>query len=355
MSSSLAPNYGKQGLPPGTPRYTGAHQGPTQIDALDLTPDSCAQDLDITAERAIELARANTLTWIDVHGLSDEAAIVGLGNQLGLHPLALEDILQVGTQPKVELFDGWLLVVLKLVHLHERDGRDEVEVEHLCLALGHGVLITFQERPGDPFGGVRRFLIDGLGTLRRQGAPRLLHALVDAVVDDAYTAIEHLGRDVEALEAALLEDPPANALQLIQEQRTSTLQLRRTVRPMREVTHVLRRIETPLLPERLSAYWTDVGDHIDQLLDSLELYREMIMGMVGLHHTNVSNQLNDTMKVLTVISVIFMPLAFIAGLYGMNFPYMPEFTVWWSYFVALGAMSVITVVMIVWFKWRGWF
>ncbi|MFK7928152.1 MAG: magnesium and cobalt transport protein CorA, partial [Myxococcota bacterium] len=231
----------------------------------------------------------------------------------------------------------------------------EVSTEHMSIALGHGVLVTFQDRPGDPFGGVRRLLVDGVGTIRKRGAPRLLHALVDAVVDDAYTAIEALGQDVEALESALLDEPPDDALEQIHDLRSSTLRVRRTIRPLREVTHGLNRVETPLLADPLDAYWRDVTDHIDQLLENLELYREMIMGMVTLHHNHKSDQLNDTMRVLTIISVIFMPLAFIAGLYGMNFSYMPETDVWWGYFAVLGSMVAIAGGMVALFKWRGWF
>jgi len=358
MPQQIAQRYGKQGLPPGTAQYTGTHRGPTRIRALDLTDGGCQVYDELDTSKAIELARSSSLTWLDIVGLSDEQTLVELGRALGLHPLVLEDVMQVGTRPKAELHEGHLLVVLKLLHLHDVDDDLTLEVEHISLVLAPGVLITFQEVEADPFGGLRRQLIDGVGALRGSlrpaRAPRLLHAVVDAVVDDAYDAIEALGREVEELEASLLEDPPDDALERIQEQRRSALLIRRVLRPMRETVFNIKRMETDLLPDRVDAYWTDVIDHVDQLLESLELYREMVMGMVDLHHTAVSNKLNDTMRVLTVISVFFLPLSFLAGLYGMNFSYMPELQVWWGYFALLGVMLTTAVGMLGWFRWRGW-
>lgn len=356
MPTRLSPNYRKQGLPPGTPRYTGTHQRKTTLRAHDIHDRSCTVHNELTVEQALELAGHASLTWIDVDGLSDDQRIVELCRGLKVHPLAIEDILQVGTRPKAELHDGHLLVVLKMIHLDANaDGDLELEVEHIGVVLAEGVIVTFQERQDDPFDGLRRQLVEGVGPLRDSNAPRMLHALVDAVVDDAFDALEVLGQEVEALEASLLEDPPEDALEQIQDQRRHVLLIRRALRPLRETTFAIRRIETDLLPDRLDNYWTDVVDHLDQLLESLELYREMVMGMVGLHHTSTSNKLNDTMRVLTVISVLFLPLSFLAGLYGMNFSYMPELQVWWGYFALLGVMVVVAGGMAIWFKVRGWF
>ena len=358
MPQQFSQAYGKAGLPPGTARYTGSHAVPTTIRALDLSDGGCTLHEGLDVDGAIALAMADSLTWIDVVGLADERVVVGLGRALGLHPLALEDVLQVGTRPKAELHDGHMLIVLKLLHLLDIEDDLVLDVEHISVALVPGAIITFQEVEADPFGGLRRQLLEGVGALRgalkQNRAPRLLHAVGDAVVDDAYEAIEALGREVEELEASLLEDPPEDALERIQEQRRSALLIRRVLRPMRETIFSVRRMETDLLPDRMDAYWTDVVDHLDQLLESLELYREMVMGMVDLHHTAVSNRLNDTMRVLTVISVFFLPLSFLAGLYGMNFSYMPELQPWWSYFVLLGVMATLAIGMLIWFRWRKW-
>lgn len=360
MPPRLSRSYQKQGLPPGTPRYTGDHTQPVRITAFDVDEGGgCTRHDDVDVQRALELARADTFTWVDVEGLSDVDAILELGRGLGIHGLAIEDILQVGTRPKVELHDGHLLVVLKLIHLDDpppgEDRELDMEIEHIGAVLTDGALLTFQEHHDDPFDGVRRQLLEGIGPLRKPTAARLLHAIVDAVVDDAFDAIEVMGRAIEALEGELLEDPPEDAMEQIQEHRRNALLVLRVLRPLREVAASLKRLQTDLLPDRVDAYWTDVTDHLDQLLETLGLYREMVMGMVELHHTAVSNKLNDTMKVLTVISVLFLPLSFLAGLYGMNFSYMPELQVWWGYFALLGAMAVIAIAMAGWFKWRGWF
>lgn len=355
MPNRLSTRYNKQGLPPGTPRYTGTAEGGTRIRALDVRESGCEDFDNVTPEHAVHLQREPTLTWIDITGLSDESTLLHLFRHLGVHKLAAEDILQVGTRPKVEVFEDQIVVVLKMVHTDVDENDDLVaRIEHVSIVVGHGYIMTLQELPDDPFDGVRRHLRDGVGGIRNGGQGRLLHALVDAVVDDCYDAIELLGREVEELEARLLEDPPDDALARIQEQRTVTLLMRRAVRPIREVLVALRKVDSPVLPDRLDPYWNDVADHLDQILESLELYREMVMGMVDLHHTAVSNKLNDTMRVLTVISVLFLPLSFLAGLYGMNFAWMPELQVWWGYPALLSVMIALGLGMAGWFKWRGW-
>lgn len=356
----LSPEYQKKGLPPGTAKYTGRHEQPMSIEAHDVLDARRDVFVDVTPEQALAMARGPSFTWLNVIGLSQTERIVALGQALGMHKLALEDLLQVGTRPKVELHDGHLFLVLKLIHLDPvAEGSVEtvadLEVEHIGVLLAPGVIVTFQERPDDPFEGVRRQLVERFGPLREPNAARMLHAIVDAVVDDAFDAIELMGRGVEALEGSLLEDPPDDALEQIQEHRRNALLVRRALRPMREAASALKRLETDLLPGQIDHYWTDVTDHLDQLIESQELYREMVMGMVDLHHTAVSNKLNDTMRVLTVISVLFLPLSFLAGLYGMNFQYMPELQVWWGYFALLAVMVLTAVGMAGWFKWRGWF
>ncbi len=354
MAHRFSPQYRKQGLPPGTPRYTGQSEIATTIRAIDLPGGDARSHERLSVEEAVQLAHEESLTWIDVRGLASEGVINELCRGLGIHPLAAEDVLQVGTRPKVELFDRHLLVILKMVHLDLEDDDYQVRVEHVPLVLGRGFVVSFQEWGEDPFDGVRRQLLQGLGGLRRGGSGRLVHALIDAVVDDAFEAIEELGRSIEDLEERLLENPPEDALQWIQEQRTVTLLLRRAVRPVRDVLLQLRKVESDLLPGRLEAYWNDVDDHVVQVLETLELYREMVMGMVELYHTSASARLNDTMRVLTLISVLFLPLSFLTGLYGMNFVYMPELQLEWGYFALLGVMVAIAAGLAGWFRWRGW-
>lgn len=348
----ITPAYQKRGLPPGTPAYTGSIQTRTVICATRFDEQQGELIQGLTPSTARQLMQPDKTVWVEMVGMSDEAVVVDMCRAFGAHKLAIEDILEVGTRAKIQVFDDRVLVVLKVLHLQSKDTRVHVQTEHVCVLLGPNFVLTFQERDEDPFGSIRHRLQTG----QRHASPaRLLHAIIDAIVDDYFEAVEDLGNAVESLEEQLMDGSNEDALLQIQEQRRATLLVRRAVRPVREVIYALRRLEGPASPQDINKYYTDVSDHIDQILESLELYRDMVMGMVDLHHTTISDRLNDTMKVLTVVSTIFVPLTFLSGLYGMNFAYMPETQIWYAYYVLLGIMAFIALALAVWFKAKRWF
>lgn len=307
------------------------------------------------AELSALRARWPTL-WIDATGVGDADAVAEIGEIFGLHRLALEDVVNVHQRPKVEEYPDTLFAVARMVSLTER-----VDTEQVSLFLGPDWVLTFQEREGDVWEPVRDRLRAGRGRIRAAGADYLLYALLDAVVDGYYPVLEEFGSRLEFLEEEVIEDPREDLVGIIHAARRDVLALRQSVWPMREAVGQLYRDEFRLISDESRIYLRDAYDHTVQVIELLESYREMASALLEVYLSSVSHRMNEVMKVLTIIATIFIPLTFIAGIYGMNFdpassPWnMPELGWYWGYPAALGLMAVIAVGL-VWFFWRkGWF
>ncbi|MBU1231230.1 MAG: magnesium/cobalt transporter CorA [Proteobacteria bacterium] len=354
MFESLHRRAGKKGLPPGTVSYFGREQSdPVVLEAIRVEPEGVRRTRLASADECAAYVDAPGLTWINVDGLHDPDAISRLGAIFGLHPLVLEDITHTGQRPKLDELDGSLFVVLKMLRY------DEVERviadEQVSFVVLRSVLLTFQEKAaGDVFGEVRKRLMSGAGRLAKGGPDYLMYALIDAVVDNYFVVLERMGEDIEEVEEALLLTPTPGELTTIHGLRREALFLRRFIWPLREVLARLEKGGSPLINDATVFYLRDLYDHTIQVMDTVETFRDMLSGMLELYLSNVSLKLNETMKVLTMISTIFIPLSFLASLYGMNFRHMPELETRYGYFVLLGVMACSVAGMVLFFRRKGW-
>ena len=293
--------------------------------------------------------------WVDVQGLADVELIRGLGERYGLHPLTIADIVHVHQRPKLESHDDHLFIVLRLP-----DRTEGLLTEQLSILLGRDFVLTFQERPGDCFDPVRERLRRADSPMRGRGVDYLAYALIDALVDSYFPILERYGELIEALEEQVIAQPEPARVARIQRLRRELLEIRRALWPQREVLSALLREDTPCIALGTRVFLRDCADHTAQLLDMVEIHREVASGLLDLHLASVSARMNEIMKVLTIIATIFIPLGFIAGLYGMNFdrkvsPFnMPELGWRFGYPFALALMLAVALAMLVYFWRRGW-
>jgi magnesium transporter len=355
LSAALGPRRRRvarvrPGTPPGT-LLPAESASPTRISVLTWTPTSATFEEVPNVDAALARIAPGAITWINVDGLGDVGALAKLGERFGLHPLALEDVLNVPQRPKVERFDKHMFVVMRTMRLVE----DSVHEEQVSLFFGQDWLITIQERSdGDCFGSVRDTIRAGRGRVREAGADYVAYLLLDAVVDAYFPVIEHFGERMQALETAALEDPSEMVLVSMQRMRHELLALRRAVWPMREEIGILLRDESALVTAETRVFLRDVYDHAVQALEIVESLRETAVSVMEVYLSVQNQRLNEVMKVLTVIATIFIPLTFIASIYGMNFKHMPELDWRYGYAWALGLMAFTAAALIAFFKRRGW-
>lgn len=325
------------------------------IRVFEYGPDHCEERTLAAPAEIGGLSRTGSVTWIDVVGLHDIEAVRQVGEQFGLHPLALEDVLNTGHRPKTEEYPDHCFVIAKAVHVGEA-----LATEQVSLFFGPGFVVTFQETPVDPFDAVRERLRAGRQKIRSAGPDYLAYALLDAMIDQIFPALETFGERLEELEEEVIDSPQQETLEDIYRLRRELLVLRRVAWPMREVIQALERLDGGLIAADTRIYLRDCYDHTIQVLDFVETYRELAAGMLDVYLSGVSNRMNEVMKVLTVIATIFIPLTFIAGLYGMNFNpavsrwNMPELNWAFGYPAALAVMAVVAVVMLLFFRRKTW-
>jgi magnesium transporter len=330
---------------------------PTAIAAIavgEAPGDGLTETRSLTAADLPALRAAAGMLWVDVVGLADHDEIQSIAGQFGLHPLAVEDIINTHQRPKVDAYDGYLFIVFRMV---TADGH--VEGEQVSLVLGSNYVLTFQERPGDSFEPVRSRLRHGKGRIRQLGADYLAYALIDAAIDGYFPVLESMGETIEQLEEAVVSDPEPRLVEQVHNVKRDLLVLRRAVWPLRELLSALMRDDSEQITESTQTYLRDAYDHAIQLMDIVETFREIASGLLDVYLSSQSTRLNEVMKVLTIIATIFMPMSFIASLYGMNFdtssPWnMPELAWRFGYFMALGMMAAIGIGFIWWFWRRGW-
>lgn len=291
-------------------------------------------------------------SWINIDGIHDLSLLTSIGEHFGIHPLTLEDIVNTGHRPKVEEFDNYLYIVLKMLQYH--DDHHTISAEQLSLVLGENFLISFQETPGDVFAPVRRRIDRSKGRIRQRGCDYLAYALIDAVVDNYFQIIEKIGERIELFEDQLTDSDETVVAKEIHTLKREVIYLRKQVWPMRDVLSRLTKGEFDLIREENYIYWGDVYDHIVQLMDTIESYRDVLSGMLDLHLSTISNRMNEVMKLLTMMASIFIPITFIAGVYGMNFKNMPELEWPWGYGMIWAFMIAVVVVMLVIFKKKKW-
>lgn len=353
----------KAGLPPGSLVLIGEQRHePVRITALDYDEAGCSENRGASVDACIALKGTPPVTWIHVEGL-DVDVVRRLGEGFGLHPLTQEDLLNTDQRPKFEDYGSYLFVVLRMFRpasdaAHENG--DSVS-EQVSLCVGDRWVLSFTERESPVFDGVRERLRQGTGKVRRLGADYLAYSLIDSVVDRYFVTLETTGEAVEALEERLVMNPGPEVLRDVYHQKHNLIFLRKSVWPLREVVSALTRSESPLVEEPTRLYFRDVYDHTIQVIDIIETYRDMASGMLDMYMSAVSNRMNEVMKVLTIIATTFIPLTFIAGLYGMNFNTqvsdwnMPELEQPFGYPMVLLLMVVVALGMLYFFKRKRWF
>jgi len=303
-------------------------------------------------DEALPVLKSSRAAWLDVCGVHDAAAVDQIGRELSIHPLVLEDILHTDQRVKVDEFEGYLFLVIKDLALRTEDMT--LEVDQVSLILTPHCLLTFQERPGDSFDAVRKRLESGRGRMRKLGVDYLAYALLDAIVDSYFVLLEQFGDKIEDLEEMLMEASTLTDLAELHRLRRDMLVLRRAVWPLREVLGSLERHYTPLITDTTRLFLRDLYDHVVQVIDAIETSRDLLSSMVEIYLSNVSNRMNEVMKTLTAITAIFIPLTFLAGVYGMNFENMPELEWRYSYFVLWGLMLTIAATLTVIFRRKKW-
>ncbi len=353
MKRSLRKKSKKPGLPPGTLIHVGKKRTiEPRITVIDYD-DSDLQEKEIRKiDECYPFKDKPTVTWINVDGIHDVEIVDKLGRNYGVHPLLLEDILNTEQRPKIEDFEEYLFVVLKMLSFDEQQG--VVEIEQVSLVIGPNYVLSFQEREGDVFNPVRDRIRRAKGRIRKMGADYLAYALIDAVVDGYFVILERIGDRIEGLEETLITQPDMHTLHAIHALKREMIFLRRSVWPLREVISGMSRKESKIIQESTEIFLRDVYDHTVQVIDTVETYRDMISGMLDTYLSSISNRMNEVMKVLTIFAAIFIPLTFVAGIYGMNFSYMPELGWKWGYFTVLAVMVAMVVTMLIYFKNKKW-
>jgi magnesium transporter len=343
----------KVGLPPGTLVHVGERKTEkVKITIIDYDPKNYQEKEVERIEECFPFKDKPTVTWINIDGLQEVEIVQKIGTYFGIHPLVLEDIVHTGQRPKAEDLGDYLFIVLKMIYHDENE--DEIMGEQVSLILGQNYVISFQEREGDVFNPIRERIRNAKGRIRKTGADYLAYALVDAIVDQYFLVLEKFGEKIESLEEELVTNPTPETLQVIHTLKKNLIFLRKSVWPVREVISSLERGESSLIKKPTGIYLRDVYDHTIQVIDTIETYRDMVSGMLDIYLSSVSNRMNEVMKVLTMIATIFIPLTFIAGIYGMNFKFMPELEWHWGYPTALIIMLSIVAFMVMYFRRKRW-
>ena len=346
----------KTGLPPGSLVHVGEKHTGEPLLSLMIYNDQGVKEKTLTG---IEELRSNLqeqaagVTWLHIEGLHDIRLMEQMGDLYRLHPLTLEDILYTDQRPKMEDFGNYIYIVLKDFSLPPDMG-GQLLPEQISVIFGPHFLISFQEKQNPLMEPIRERIRSARGRIRKAGADYLAYTIIDAIVDQYFILLEKLGESIESLEDQLVTQPGRDTLHAIQSIKREMLYLRKSVWPLREAVSALQRTDSPLMDTATDLYLKDVYDHTIQIIDTVETYRDMLSGMLDIYLSSVSNRLNEVMKVLTIIATIFMPLTFLAGVYGMNFKYMPELEWHWGYFMVWGIMISVALSMIRYFKRKKW-
>jgi magnesium transporter len=323
-----------------------------KITLLDYDEERFQEKEAKTIEECFPFKEKPTVTWINIDGLHDPLNIEKIGTFFNIHPLVLEDILTTGQRPKYEDFESYIYIVLKMLY-YDTNGV-EIIAEQVSLILGNTYVISFQEREGDVFDIIRDRIKNGKGRIRKSGADYLAYSLIDAIIDNYFIILEKIGDEVDVLEDELISDPTSKFHHTTHELKKDTLFLRKSVWPLRELINNMARSESPLIRESTKIYLKDINDHTIQVIDTVESLRDMISGILDIYLSSLSNKLNEVMKTLTIFAAIFIPLTFLAGVYGMNFEYMPELKMRWGYPALWCVMITVGITLVVYFKKKKW-
>ena len=353
MTDSLINLADKSGKPPGYLVHVGeVHESGSRISLLDYNKETLEEREIQSIEEIAQYKDTGTITWVIVEGLSNVGIIESIGKLFDVHPLVLEDILNTHQRPKFEDYDNYIYIVLK--SLLPADKYFTINYEQISILVFKNFVFTFKEKIDDAFLPVIRRILGSKGRFRGFGSDYLTYAILDIVVDRAFLVIDSLAETVDLIEEEILSKPSADTLKSIQSVKREIIYIRRFISPSREMLAALLRSESDIIQQSTHLYYRDVLDHLLRISESLDSYRDILSNLLDIYNSSISNKMNEVMKVLTVFASIFIPLTFIAAVYGMNFEYMPELKWRWAYPALWVAFLVITISLLVYFKRKKW-
>ena len=353
MAKANKTNRKPAGAAPGTVSYVGRERaGIVTITRIRYDLNGYEEPVAVSPQECVPETRPDGVTWYTVDGVHDVELLRTIGENFKLHPLVVEDLANTSQRPKLEEFDDYEFIALKMITFKE--ATEQVDSEHCSIILGNGWVLSFLEDAGDVFEPVRQRIKSGKGRIRRMKADYLAYALIDAVVDCYFQVLEQVGEVVERVEEEVVNEPKASTLRAVHKLKRQLVSLRRSVWPMREIVNSLIRDESVLVTAETRIFLRDLYDHTIHTIDTIEAQRDIVSGMLDVYLSSLSNKMNEVMKLLTVMSSIFIPLTFLAGIYGMNFEYMPELHWRWSYPVLLCAMAAISIFLVAFFRKKRW-
>jgi magnesium transporter len=353
MTESLSNPSEKSGLPPGALVHVGeVHSIEHQITVINYNKSNIEKCKVDSIDEILQYHNSDSITWVIVEGLREVSIIDAIGQHFDIHGLVLEDILNTHQRPKFEEFDNYLYIVIKALSLG--DNKLSVDYEQVSLLLMKNIVFTFKEKSDQILNPILERLENEKSQIRRFGSDYLTYVIMDTVVDEYFVLQDAFDEFIESVEDELLLNPSSRILSVIQKIKRELIFLRRTISPMRELLKIIQHSESDLLDDRTQRYFGDVYDHTIRISESMESYRDLIAGMLDIYLSSVSNKMNETMKVLTVFASIFIPLTFIAGVYGMNFEYMPELRWKWAYPALWVLFVAISVFLLRYFKKKNW-
>ncbi len=344
----------KPGEVPGTMVYTGKRKDePLRVTLIDYDAEKLSEKSDAHIDEYATCKDSSTVSWINIDGLNDISVIEKIGDLFGIHPLVLEDVLHTNQRPKLEDHADYLFLVVRMLYIP--DGSEEIQSEQLSFILNENCLITFQERAGDVFDAIRDRIRNNHGRIRKMGADYLLYALMDAIVDNYFLIMESTGEKIESIEQSMMENPDTVLLNELYRMKRELLYIRKSTWPLREAIGGLERGESSLLKKKTGPFIRDLYDHTIQVIDTVETFRDMLSGVQDLYLSSMGQKTNQVMQVLTIIATIFIPLTFVAGIYGMNFEHMPELAWRYSYPAVWAVMVLTGIGMLIYFRRKKWF
>lgn len=332
-----------------TPPFGKTH--PVLLELISYNKENFSKHTNIPVEDLIKHCAKDQVNWVNLDGLENQDIIEKLQAHFSLHPLLIDDVLS-DQRPKTEEFDDYLFLTLKM--LHRIDGRT-IEYEQISFVLGHEYLLTFQEKDGDLFDGFRERIRLDQGRVRKKNADYLMYRLVDIIVENYYNVLDKIGELMDNIEETVYENPTNKTFNKIQALKKELIFLRKALFPLRDALAKIAKGESEFIREENLRFYADVYDHVVHIIDSLDTYKDLTSGLLDIHINAMNTRMNEVMKVLTVISTIFMPLTFIVGVYGMNFEYMPELHWRYGYYEVWGIMGILVIAMLAFFKYKKWF
>lgn len=343
----------RAGMSPGTLIHIGDNKPSTiQVSLMDYSPTHLIEKENISIEECVQFLHEPPMTWINVRGVHDKRIVEALGKYFGFHDLVMEDVMNTGQLAKLDDYKDYLFMVLRTLCYKKES--DRIEDEQVSIILGKNFVVSFLENSHDIFASVRERIRKGNPRIRSMGSGYLCYALIDSIVDQYFVILEHVNNQLEDLESALIHDPKPATMQQIQKLKREIILLRKSVWPMREAVNNLRRIDSDLIKPATQVYLHDVYDHTVQVIETIESFRDISAGLLEIYLSTISQRMNEIMKVLTVVATIFVPLTFIASVYGMNFEHIPELHWRYGYPMVLLLMFTVGCGMVYYFWRKRW-